>query len=240
MKLFPAIDIQGGKAVRLRHGDFEQATVFSDDPVAIALQWQEQGAEALHVVDLDAARTGELVNFAIVDDIVKTVAIPVQYGGGVRSRKSLALVAGTRIHWTVMGTAAVTGGALLQDAIDWLGGRLVISVDCADGMVSTHGWQERTQMSAQHFVHELEDLGVGRIVYTDVARDGIMEGPNMHELSSLIETTRLDVVLSGGISSLWDLERLTKIEAPNLVGVIVGRALYEKVFTLEQAKALLG
>ena len=166
MIVFPAVDIQGGKAVRLRRGDFDDVTVFGDDPVALARHWQDEGAEALHVVDLDAARTGELVNFDILERIVQSLDIPVQYGGGIRSAGNLALVAGIGVHWMVMGTAAVTALDLLDDSVKVLGERLVVGLDCTDGMVATHGWQQRSQMSAIHFSKILTDHGVKRVVYT--------------------------------------------------------------------------
>jgi phosphoribosylformimino-5-aminoimidazole carboxamide ribotide isomerase len=240
MIVFPAIDIQGGKAVRLRRGDFSDVTVFSDDPVELARQWQLEGAEALHVIDLDAARTGELVNFEMVEAIVKAVDIPVQYGGGIRSAKSLALVAGIGVHWVVMGTAAVTALDLLVDAVNWLEERLVVGLDCTDGMVATHGWQERSQMSAIRFSKVLAEHGVTRVVYTDTSRDGMLGGPNLIGLRDLAEATPLEIILSGGIGLLDDLRRVDKLEASNVVGVIVGRALYEKSFTLAEAKAVFG
>jgi phosphoribosylformimino-5-aminoimidazole carboxamide ribotide isomerase len=235
MIVFPAIDIQSGKAVRLRRGDFDDATIFSEDPVALARQWQAQGAEALHVIDLDAARTGELANFETVERIVQAVDLPVQYGGGIRSAKSLALVAGLGVRWVVMGTAAITALDLLQDAVNWLEDRLVVGLDCTDGMVATHGWQERTQMSAIRFVKVLEQHGVRRVVYTDVARDGMMGGPNLIGLRDLAEATKLEIIMSGGVALLDDLRRLQRLQTPNVIGVIVGRALYEKAFTLPEA-----
>jgi len=238
MIVFPAVDIQGGKAVRLRRGDFDDVTVFGDDPVAQARYWQDQGAEALHVVDLDAARTGELVNFGILERIVKSLDIPVQYGGGIRSAMNLALVAGIGVHWVVMGTAAVTALDLLDDSVKWLGERLVVGLDCTDGMVTTHGWQQRSQMSAIHFSKILVDHGVKRAVYTDTARDGMLGGPNLIGLRDLAEVTPLELVLSGGIALLDDLRRLKKLDVPNVAGVIVGRALYEKAFTLADALAV--
>lgn len=238
MIVFPAIDIQDGKAVRLRRGDFDDATVFSDDPVELARHWQAQGAEVLHVVDLDAARTGELVNLGLVEAIVKAVDIPVQYGGGIRSAKSLALAAGVGVHWVVMGTAAVTAMDLLDDAVNWLGERLVVGLDCTDGMVATHGWQQRSQMSAIRFVKILAEHGVARVVYTDTARDGMLGGPNLIGLRDVAEVSPLEIVLSGGVGMLDDLRRLKRLDQPTVVGVIVGRALYEKAFTLEQAKAV--
>jgi phosphoribosylformimino-5-aminoimidazole carboxamide ribotide isomerase len=237
--LYPAIDIQAGKAVRLRRGDFDQATVFGQDPVRLALEWQAQGAEALHVVDLDAARTGELVNFATVAAIVAAVRIPVQYGGGIRTQDNLALVADTGVRWAVLGTAAATGGDLLETAIKVLGDRLVVGVDCDEGMVATHGWQQRSQMSAQRFLHHLEECGAQRVVYTDVARDGMLGGPNLEQLKELAAAVKLTMVLSGGVARLDDLRRLRRLSVPTVDGVIVGRALYEKVFTLAEATAVL-
>jgi phosphoribosylformimino-5-aminoimidazole carboxamide ribotide isomerase len=237
--LYPAIDIQGGKAVRLRRGDFEQATVFGEDPVQLALQWQEQGAEALHVVDLDAARTGELVNFATVAAIVEALRIPVQYGGGIRTQDNLALVADTGVRWAVVGTAAATGGDLLETAIKVLGDRLVVGVDCDEGMVATHGWQQRSQMSALRFLRHLEERGAQRVVYTDVTRDGMLGGPNLEQLQELAAAVKLTMVLSGGVARLDDLRRLRRLSVPTVDGVIVGRALYEKAFTLAEAMAVL-
>jgi phosphoribosylformimino-5-aminoimidazole carboxamide ribotide isomerase len=238
MIVFPAVDIQTGKAVRLRRGDFDDVTVFSDDPVELARYWQDQGAEALHVIDLDAARTGELTNFEIVERIVKTLDIPVQYGGGIRDAKALAMMAGIGVHWVVMGTAAVTSLDILDDAVNWMGERLIVGVDCTDGMVATHGWQERSQMSAIRFVKILAEHGVGRVVYTDTARDGMLGGPNLPGLADLAEVSPLEIILSGGIALLDDLRRVKRMNASTVVGVIVGRALYEKSFTLAAAQAV--
>ena len=164
--------------------------------------------------------------------------MPVEYGGGIRSARSLALVAGIGVHWVVMGTAAVTALHLLDDAVNWLGERLVVGLDCSDGMVTTHGWQERSQMSAIRFSRVLAEHGITRVVYTDTARDGMLGGPNLIGLNDLAEATSLEIVLSGGIALLDDLRRVKKLEAPNVVGVIVGRALYEKAFTLAEALAV--
>lgn len=238
MIVFPAVDIQGGKAVRLRRGDFDDVTVFSDDPVELARFWQSQGAEALHVIDLDAARTGDLTNFRIVESIVEALDIPVQYGGGIRTPKSLAFMAGIGVHWVVMGTAAVTALDLLDDAVNWLGDRLVVGLDCTDGMVATHGWQQRSQMSAIRMAKVLAEHGVTRVVYTDTGRDGMLGGPNLPGLKDLAEVSELEIILSGGIALLDDLKRLKRLDAEKVVGVIVGRALYEKAFTLPQALAV--
>jgi phosphoribosylformimino-5-aminoimidazole carboxamide ribotide isomerase len=238
MIVFPAVDIQAGKAVRLRRGDFEDVTVFSDDPVELARYWQDQGAEALHVVDLDAARTGELTNFKLVESIVEVLDIPVEYGGGIRTPTSLAFVAGIGVHWVVMGTAAVTAFDLLDAAVKLLGERLVVGLDCTDGMVATHGWQQRSQMSAIRFARILADHGVKRVMYTDTARDGMLGGPDLSGLLDLVEVSALELVLSGGIAQLDDLRHLKKLAVPNVVGVIVGRALYENAFSFADALAV--
>ena len=240
MIVFPAVDIQGGKAVRLRRGDFCEVTVFGDDPLELAKMWQDQGAEALHVVDLDAARTGDLANFPIVERIVQSLSIPVEYGGGIRSSESLEAVAALGVRWAVMGTAAVTARDLLEEGVQRLGDRLVVGVDCSEGMVATHGWQQRSSMGATHFTRILTQHGVKRIVYTDTSRDGMLGGPNLAGLKELAEVTPLEIVMSGGISLLDDLRRLRRLALPNVVGVIVGRALYEEAFTLADALAAVG
>jgi phosphoribosylformimino-5-aminoimidazole carboxamide ribotide isomerase len=236
--LFPAVDIQGGRVVRLRRGDFTQTTVFSEDPLDMARQWEELGARALHVVDLDAARTGELVNFSLVEAIAGALGIPVEYGGGVRSADSLRRVADSSVRWVVIGTAAITHEDVLTTAVDCLGDRLVVGVDCIDGNVATHGWMERSSMACSRFVHRLQDRGVGRIVFTDVATDGMMRGPNLPALVELAENTTLEIIQSGGITTLDDLERLARVAPGNVVGAIVGRALYESAFTLPEALAV--
>jgi phosphoribosylformimino-5-aminoimidazole carboxamide ribotide isomerase len=239
VRLYPAIDIQGGKAVRLRRGDFSQATVFADDPVARARQWRDQGAEVLHVVDLDGARRGRLVNIEIVERIAAALDIPVEFGGGIRDRAALERVAGSGLRWVVLGTSAVTDGDLLQTAVELLGDRLVVGADCIDGFIATHGWQERSQTPAPEFARHLESLGVTRLLYTDVARDGMLEGPNVAGLEELAGATALEVIMSGGVATLDDLRAIRRVALENVVGVIVGRALYDGKFTLAEATAAL-
>jgi len=239
MLLMPAIDIQHGRVVRLQRGDFAQATVFGDDPLAWAREWRRQGAPALHVVDLDGAREGRLVNLDLVAAIAQESGVPVQFGGGVRSRTALAEVAALPLTWVIVGTSAVTNVDLLDEALAQLGERLVVGVDCEDGMVTTHGWQQRSQVSAQRFVGWLAEKGVRRIVYTDVARDGMLIGPDLEGVCDLLQATDVEIVLSGGIATLDDVRRI-KTVAADLAGAIVGRALYEGAFTLAEALAILG
>jgi phosphoribosylformimino-5-aminoimidazole carboxamide ribotide isomerase len=239
MILFPAIDIQDGKCVRLRRGDFEEATIFGDDPVARARLWQDEGAQALHVVDLDGAREGKLVNLAIIEEIAETISIPVQYGGGIRTSETLRVIAGGPVERVVIGTGAVVDEAFLKEAVAALGSKLVISVDAERGLVTTHGWQERSSVSAVKFASFLQEQGVRHVLYTDIDRDGMMMGPNLKSTGELAESVDIDIIASGGISSLEDLKALKGLGLENISSVIVGRALYEGTFTINEARAIL-
>ena len=239
MILLPAIDIQGGQCVRLRRGDFNEATVFSTDPVARAVMWEEEGAEALHVVDLDGARLGKMVNLAQIEEIAETVSIPVEFGGGVRTPEDLKLIHDGPVSRVVLGTSAVTDQQLLLEAVKLMGDRLVISVDAERGMVTTHGWQEKSSVSAIRFAGFLQKEGVRHILYTDIDRDGMMMGMNLEAVRELAEAVDIDIIASGGISSLEDLKRLKALNIANISSVIVGRALYEGRFTIAEARAIL-
>lgn len=239
MILYPAIDIQGGECVRLRRGDFADATVFSTDPVARAREWQDEGAEALHVVDLDGAREGRPVNIEIVERIADAVSIPIEFGGGIRELEALKRLESSPIDRVVMGTSALTDQAFLMEAVKHLGNSLVVSVDAERGLVTTHGWQEHTLVSAVRFASFLQEHGVEHILYTDIARDGMMMGMNLDAVRELAEAVNIDIIASGGISHLDDLRRLKQLDLPNVSSVIVGRALYEGAFTVAEAREIL-
>ncbi len=239
MILYPAIDIQGGECVRLRRGDFADATVFSTDPVARAREWEEAGAQALHVVDLDGAREGEPVNLETVEEIAARVSIPVQFGGGIRTVETLERISRGPIARAIIGTGAVIDQGFLMQAVRTLKGRLIVSVDADRGMVTTHGWQEQTMVSAIRFAGFLQSQGVKHILYTDIARDGMMMGMNLDAVDELAAAVDIDIIASGGISSLDDLRRLKALERENISGVIVGRALYEGSFTVAEARQVL-
>ncbi len=226
MILYPAIDIQDGECVRLRRGDFAEATVFSTDPVARARMWEEEGAQALHVVDLDGARLGTMVNLALIEEIAETISIPVEFGGGVRTVDDLKMIKAGSIFRVVIGTGAVTDQGLLIEAVNIMGDQLVVSVDADRGMVTTHGWQEQSSVSAIRFAGYLQKEGVRHILYTDIDRDGMMMGMNLESVRELAEAVDIDIIASGGISNLDDLERLKAVGLANISSVIVGRALY--------------
>lgn len=239
MRLFPAIDIQNGRCVRLRRGDFVQETVFSEDPVQTARYWVEQGARFLHVVDLDGARLGEPVNFALVSSIAAAVEVPVQFGGGVRSAATLRRVAGSRVARLVIGTSALLDEPFLLAALELYGERLVVAVDAEAGYVATHGWRHKSGMAATSFARQLGELGVREIIYTDISRDGMMGGMNLPAVEEVAREGGIGVIASGGVTTLGDLQAVKRLEPAGVTGVIVGRALYEGRFTLAQALGVL-
>jgi phosphoribosylformimino-5-aminoimidazole carboxamide ribotide isomerase len=240
MRLLPAIDIQGGRCVRLRRGDFADETVFGDDPVAMAKLWVAEGARFLHVVDLDGAREGEPRNFDIIRAIADVVPIPVEAGGGFRSHAALELFLRSRVAKVVLGTSAVEDKAFLELALALLGAdRVVVAVDAEDGLVKTHGWQERSGVAARDLVRELEGKGVREILYTDISRDGMMQSVNLEGLRGLAEATGVEIIASGGVTSLDDIRAVKALEPLGVTGVIAGRALYEKRFTVAEALAVL-
>lgn len=238
--LYPAIDLQGGKAVRLRQGDFSQTTVFSDDPVAQARSFAAEGARSLHVVDLDGALAGEPVHAALVASIAAAFPGTVHLGGGLRSRAAIETALATGVDRVVVGTAVVDDADLLAWAIDRLGDQLIVGIDARQGKVATHGWTQITDRDAVDLAHQLVKLGVRRLAYTDIGRDGTLGGPNLHAMRRLAEAAPpLRLIASGGVSSLDDLARLRDMGLANLDGVIVGRALYEERFTVSEALDIL-
>jgi phosphoribosylformimino-5-aminoimidazole carboxamide ribotide isomerase len=238
--LYPAIDLQGGQAVRLRQGDFAQTTVFSDDPVDQARRFADEGAQSLHVVDLDGARAGEPVHAALVASIAAAFPGTVHLGGGLRSRAAIETALATGVDRVVVGTAVVDDAELLGWAIDRLGDGLVVALDARQGKVATHGWTQVTDRDAVEVATGLVNMGVRRLAYTDIGRDGTLGGPNVAAMKRLSEAAPpLRLIASGGISSLDDLARLRDLDVANLDGIIVGRALYEGRFTVSEALDVL-
>lgn len=240
MRLFPAIDIQNGQCVRLRRGDFADSTVFGTDPVEVARNWEQQGARYLHVVDLDGARLGSPQNFGVVAAIAEALSIPVQLGGGIRTLEALDLIAQTRVARVIVGTAAIGDDAFLREALLRWGEGLVVAVDAQDGFIATHGWQTRTLVPVAELAEQLVTLGVNEVLYTDVSRDGMMRGMNIKAYEELAQQTTLEIIASGGVTTLEDLVAVKALEPMGVTGVIAGRALYEGSFTLAEALAVLG
>jgi phosphoribosylformimino-5-aminoimidazole carboxamide ribotide isomerase len=240
MRLLPAIDIRGGRCVRLRRGDFADETVFGEDPVAMATYWVAEGARFLHVVDLDGAREGMPQNLDLIRAIAEAVPVPVEAGGGLRSEAALESFLQSRIAKAVLGTSAVEDKAFLELALSLLGAqRVVVAVDAEGGMVKTRGWQEQSGVPVLTLVRELQEKGVREILYTDISRDGMMESVNLDGIRELAENSAVEIIASGGVTSLADLAALKALEVLGVTGVIAGRALYEKRFTVAEALEVL-
>lgn len=239
MILYPAIDIYEGKAVRLVQGDFDAKTVYQDDPLEAARRWVEEGARFLHVVDLDGAKTGEPKNLDHLRRITTELGVPVQTGGGLRSLPAVrdALRAGA--ERVILGTAAFTDVDFLDDVLSSYGDRVVVSVDTRGGHISTAGWTETTQMPADAVIERLQDRGVRSFVYTNVDRDGMQGGADLDEVRRIASVVRGRFLYSGGIGSLADLRALAELRQVNLGGVIAGKALYERKFTIAEGQAAL-
>jgi phosphoribosylformimino-5-aminoimidazole carboxamide ribotide isomerase len=237
--LYPAIDISDGKAVRLVQGDFNEKTVYEDSPLEAARAWVDAGARFLHVVDLDGARTGSPKSLHHLEQIAHELHVPVQYGGGLRSLPAVrdALRAGA--ERVILGTAAYTDIDFLDDVLGAFRERVIVSVDTRGGNVSTSGWQETTQMPAEAVIERLQNRGVRSFVYTNVDRDGMLEGPDLAEVKRIAAVVRGRFIYSGGIGKIEDLVGLAALRQVNLGGVIVGKALYEGRFTIAEAQQAL-
>ena len=239
MILYPAVDILHGQAVRLTMGDFEEKTVYRDSPLEAARSWVEEGARFLHVVDLDGARTGTPQNLEHVEAITSELSVPVQLGGGLRSLPAVRDALRAGVERVILGTAAFTDIDFLDDVLGAFRERVIVSVDTRGGNVSTSGWQTTTQMPAETVIERLQNRGVRSFVYTNVDRDGMLEGPDLEGVRRIAGVVRGRFLYSGGIGSLADLEALSGLRQVNLGGVIVGKALYEGRFTVRQAQRAL-
>ncbi len=232
LKILPAIDLRGGKCVNLVQGIASQETIFSDAPVEMALRWQAEGAEYLHLVDLDGAFQGESANLHIVSEIVAALEIPVQLGGGIRSMEQLKAVLALGVDRAILGTVALKQPSLVKQACTEYGARVTVGIDARDGRVATDGWLEVSQKSAVEFAVELSD--VQTLIYTDIKSDGMLKGPNVDATADMIDAVSADVIASGGVTSLADIKALKQIGAS---GAIIGRALYTGDLALSDAIA---
>jgi len=237
MKLFPAIDIKNGQCVRLRQGSFQDVLVYSDIPLKIAKQWEAAGASFIHIVDLDGALVGHSVNDEVIKGIVEEVKIPIQVGGGIRTIKDIESKLNLGVERVIIGTKAVKDPAFIKEAIATFGARrIVIGIDAKDGMVAIEGWEKVSSYHAVNLALDMKKYGVKTIVYTDISKDGMLEGPNIAHTKELAEATGLDIIASGGVSSLKDLEMLEETKV--IYGAIVGKALYENRVDLKTAVSL--
>lgn len=241
MLIFPAIDLKGGRCVRLTQGRPEEERVYGEDPVAMARHWVGSGARWLHLVDLDGAFAGEPKQLAVVKEIALSVAVPVQLGGGMRSLQQMEAALKAGVSRLILGTAAVQRPELVREACAAFGSeRVVVGIDARDGLVAVKGWQDTTGRNFLQVAREMQELGCRRVIFTDTSRDGMLCGPNLSALRQLAESSGLRVIASGGVSCLQDIEELRKLEPLGVEGVILGKALYEGRVQLREALATAG
>ncbi|MEA1958365.1 MAG: 1-(5-phosphoribosyl)-5-[(5-phosphoribosylamino)methylideneamino]imidazole-4-carboxamide isomerase [Chloroflexota bacterium] len=232
MEIIPAIDLRGGKCVRLYQGDYSRETIFSEDPVSVAKHWQSLGAKRIHVVDLDGAAQGEVCHTSTISDIAGAVNVPVQMGGGIRTLDTIESVMGIGVERVILGTAAIENQSLIEQACERFGNGIIAGVDARNGYVATRGWVSSSEVTATDLVERMKSIGVQRFVYTDISRDGTLTEPNFDAISELISKTGVTVIAAGGISSVEHLQKLSKT---GVEGAIVGRALYTGHIDLKRA-----
>jgi len=236
MEIIPAIDLINAKCVRLYQGDYDKKTIFSDDPVSVALRWQSEGAGRLHIVDLDGAAKGEPCNLDVIEMITTSINIPVQVGGGIRTMETIDLLLGMGVERAILGTVAVENAVLVREACSRYPNRIIIGIDARDGLVATRGWVQKSEVSAYELAAEMIELGASRFIYTDISRDGTLTSPNFEAIEELASHISMPVIAAGGISSVQDLSRLAKL---GVEGAIVGQAIYTGDVILRQALKLI-
>lgn len=234
----PAIDLKGGRVVRLLQGNFNEEKVYSGSAEAIAKNFEREGARRLHMVDLDGALEGEPKNKGCVERVIKTVKMPVQVGGGIRSLKTAEAYIRMGVSWVILGTKACLDKGFLREALAQFGPKVIVGIDASGGYVATDAWTKITNKPAVDLAKEAEALGAQSIIYTDISKDGALKGPNCAEINRMSQALKIDFIASGGIGSLEDINQLIRVDAKNVKGVIIGKALYENKFTLSEALKL--
>ena len=235
MLILPAIDLRGGNCVRLVKGDFKQETIYSEHPEEIALRWEGEDAEFLHVVDLDGALAGEPQNMDAIKRILQAVTIPIEVGGGIRSMESIDRLLSIGVSRVILGSVAVHKEELVQEACSTYGNRIVVGIDAKKGIVATDGWEKSGGISAVELAKKLGAFGLETIIYTDISRDGTLSGVNVTETAHLARASGIKVIASGGVKSISDIEELKKRECDGIIGVIVGKSIYEETLSLIEA-----
>lgn len=231
MIIFPAIDLRGGKCVRLQQGEFDKEDIYGENPVEVAQKWERKGAKFLHLVDLDGALKGTSLNGEVIKDIVKTLRIPVQLGGGIRTIEDIERVLNLGVSRVILGTSAVKINGFVEKALSLYKDKIAVSIDAKKGYVAIDGWTKVSDLKALDFAKDLEKMGLKTLIYTDIAKDGMLSGPNFEELESLKKHVSMDIIASGGVSSKEDVEKIREL---NLYGAIIGKALYTGNINLEE------
>lgn len=235
MIIIPAIDIKDGKCVRLEQGDFDRVTIYSDNPVDMALKWVQQGAELIHVVDLDGSVAGMPSNADIVLNIARNVDVPIQVGGGIRDIETIEYYLKNGVSSVILGTTALQNETMVKDACVQFPGKIILGIDALDGKVAVRGWTQKTETRAMDLAGQYEHFGIKAVIYTDINRDGMGTGVNIPAIREMAMSVDIPVIASGGVASMADVEALLAVEDCDIYGVIIGRALYKGAIDLEEA-----
>ena len=238
MIIYPAIDIRGGRCVRLTEGRFDAETVFADDPAEMALKWADMGAEFLHLVDLDGALAGEGKNVPVIERILKSVSIPVQLGGGIRNLETIEKLLSLGVTRLILGSAAVKNPALVEKACKKYPGHIAVGIDAKNGEVAIEGWGKGSGVAATELAKKMAAYGVETIIYTDISRDGMLSGVNVEATAALARSCGVPIIASGGVASIEDIRRVKAVEADGVQGCIIGKAIYTGAVDLQEALAL--
>lgn len=232
MIIYPAIDIKDGKCVRLTQGRFTDVDQYSNNIIEVGRKWESLGAEYLHVVDLDGARFGELKNIDLISELAQSIKLPIQLGGGIRSLRTIESVLNKGVQRVIIGTSAINNPKMVEEAMKEFEGRVVIGIDAKDGMVAIEGWEQTSEITAIELAKRMEQVGVQTIIYTDIARDGMLQGPNLKALESMVSSVEISVIASGGVSQIADIRGLKET---GVTGAIIGKALYTGNIDLQAA-----
>jgi len=232
MIIYPAIDVMGGRCVRLMQGQFSKETVYADNPVEIALKWESIGSRYLHVIDLDGARTGKPLNAPVIIEMAAKLGIPIQLGGGIRSMETIGIFISKGVERVILGTSAVRNAEFAEEALKVFNDNIAVAIDAKEGMVAIEGWAKTSEFTSVGFAKKIEKLGARTIIYTDISRDGMLSGPNFKAIEEMVKAVDMEVIASGGVSSLEDIKNLKSI---GVSGVVIGKALYTGDINLEQA-----
>jgi len=235
MTIYPAIDMLGGKCVRLTQGRYDDSTIYGENPAEVAKQWEQKGASWLHIVDLDGAKAGEPINLEAIKNIISSVEIPIQLGGGIRTMEHIDMLISLGISRVILGTSAVKNKQLVIDAVAKYGEKIAVGIDAKDGFVAISGWEEVSTYNAMNFAKIIESCGVKTIIYTDIATDGMLTGPNFSAMKEMAEAVKMNVIASGGVGKTEDVKNLVQTAVS---GVIIGRALYTQNVKLEDVLCL--
>jgi len=232
MRIYPAIDIIGGQCVRLKKGDYSQKTTYAENPVEVAKKWESLGGEFIHIVDLDGAKSGDMPNFELISDIAAAVSVPIEVGGGIRNMECIEKYLKAGIYRVILGTSALKHPELVEEAALKFGERIAVGIDAKDNKVAVSGWEDVSDVTALDFAKQMENLGVKNIIYTDIATDGMLMGPNLSAMREMTEAVSINVIASGGVTTLSDIEAL---KDTGVEGAIIGKALYTGNIDLSEA-----